>query len=174
MRLTVWLRCNRWTPLCPIIVILIHVYMPSTIFSQNEIEYLKSQRIARIATLSVSSEDKRSIQPDVVPVGFDFDGEYLYVSGMNILKSTKYKNILKNNRVAVVIDDLKTVDPWDPRGIRIYGVADVVTRQGGYMDQTGHTEHQYIRIQPSKKWSWGIDEPVFVEGKFKVKRAKKE
>jgi pyridoxamine 5'-phosphate oxidase family protein len=148
--------------------------MPDTIFSQNEIEYLKSQRIARIATASVSSEDNRSIQPDVVPVVFDFDGEYFYVSEINILKSTKYKNILKNKKVAVVIDDLKTVDPWDPRGIRIYGVADVVTRQGGYMDQTGHTEHQYIRILPSKKWSWGIDEPVFVGGKFNVKRAKKE
>jgi hypothetical protein len=24
-----------------------------------------------------------------------FDGEYLYVGGMNILKSTKYKNVLK-------------------------------------------------------------------------------
>ena len=23
------------------------------------------------------------------------------------------------------------------------------------------------------KWSWGIDEPVFVEGKFNVKRAKR-
>jgi pyridoxamine 5'-phosphate oxidase family protein len=107
--------------------------MPDTIFSQNEIEYLKSQRIARIATASVSSEDNRSIQPDVVPVVFDFDGEYFYVSEINILKSTKYKNILKNNKVAVVIDDLKTVDPLDPRGIRIYGVAEAVTRQGGYM-----------------------------------------
>jgi pyridoxamine 5'-phosphate oxidase family protein len=134
--------------------------MPDTIFTQNEIEYLKSQHILRIATASVSLEDNRSIQPDVVPVGFDFDGRYLYVSGMNILKSTKYKNILKNNKVATVVDDLKTVDSWDPRGIRIYGIADVLNRQGGYTDQTGHSEHQYIRIYPNKKWSWGIDEPV--------------
>jgi hypothetical protein len=28
---------------------------------------------------------------------------------------------------------LKTVDPWDPRGIRLYGTADIVTRQSGYM-----------------------------------------
>jgi pyridoxamine 5'-phosphate oxidase family protein len=148
------------------------VELPNAIFSQTEIQYLKSQRIARIATVSVSSEDTKSMQPDVVPVGYDFDGEYIYVSGMNILKSTKYRNILKNNKVAVVIDDLKTVDPWDPRGIRIYGVADVVSRQDGYMDQTGHMEHQYIRIRPNKKWSWGIDGPVFAEGKFNVKRAK--
>ncbi|MGH9982779.1 MAG: hypothetical protein ACRD8W_02340 [Nitrososphaeraceae archaeon] len=51
------------------------------------------------------------MQQDVVPVGFDFDGEYFYVSGMNILKSTKFKNVLKNEKVAIVIDDLKTVDP---------------------------------------------------------------
>jgi pyridoxamine 5'-phosphate oxidase family protein len=146
--------------------------MSGTILSQNEIEYIKSQRIARIATVSISLEDSnKSMQPDVVPVGFDYDGKYFYVSGINILKSTKYKNILKNKKVAVVIDDLKTVDPWDPRGIRIYGEADVVTRQGGYMDQTGHSEHQYIRIRPNKKWSWGIDEPVFAGGKFNVKKA---
>jgi pyridoxamine 5'-phosphate oxidase family protein len=143
--------------------------MADTILSQNEIDYLNTQRIARIATVSIISD--RPIQPDIVPVGFDFDGEYIYVSGMNILKSTKYKNILKNRNFAVVIDDLKTVDPWDPRGIRIYGDADVVTRRGGYMDPSGHSEHTYIRIRPIKKWSWGIDEPVFTDGKFNVKRA---
>ena len=57
-----------------------------------------------------------------------------------------------------------------PRGIRFYGDADVVTKQGGYMDQTGHSEHHYIRIHSIKKWSWGIDEPVFVDGKYNVKR----
>jgi pyridoxamine 5'-phosphate oxidase family protein len=146
--------------------------MPDTIFSEKEIEYLKSQRLARIATANVSSEDQ-TIQPDVVPVGFDFDGDYLYVGGINILKSTKYKNILKNSSVAIVVDDLKTIDPRDPRGIRIYGTADAVTRQGGYMDQTSQGSFHYIRIRPNKKWSWGIDEPVFSEGKFNVKRAKR-
>jgi len=148
--------------------------MVNTLFSQKEIEYLKSQRLVRIATASVSSKEEGeqgSIQPDVVPVGFDFDGEYFYVGGMNILKSTKYKNVLKNNKVAIVIDDLKSVDPWDPRGIKIYGTADVVNRQGGYMEGTGHSNPQYIRISPKKKWSWGIEEPVFVEGRFNVKRA---
>lgn len=147
--------------------------MVNTFFSEKEIEYLKSQHLARIATAAQSSVEG-SIQPDVVPVGFDFDGDYLYVGGLNILKSTKYKNVLKNNKVAIVIDDLKSVDPWDPRGIKIYGTADVVSRQGGYMEGTGHSNPQYIRISPKKKWSWGIDEPIFVEGRFNVKRAKKD
>ena len=144
--------------------------MTNSIFSEKEAEYLKSQRLARIATAQCSIEDT-SIQPDVVPVGFDFDGEYLYVGGMNLLKSTKYRNILKNNKVAIVVDDLKSIDPWDPRGIKVYGTADVVTRQGGYMENTNLPNPQYIRITPKKKWSWGIEEPVFVQGKFNVKRA---
>ena len=148
--------------------------MDITFFSEKEIEYLKSQHLARIATAAQSSEEEGSIQPDVVPVGFDFDGEYFYVGGMNILKSKKYKNVLKNNKVAIVIDALKSVDPWDPRGMKIYGIADIVTRQGGYMESTGHSNPQYIRISPKKKWSWGIEEPVFVEGRFNVKRTKRD
>ncbi|MGB0026964.1 MAG: PPOX class F420-dependent oxidoreductase, partial [Nitrososphaeraceae archaeon] len=116
--------------------------MVNTIFSQKEVEYLKSQKLTRIATASSSSkeeEEDRSIQPDVVPVGFDFDGDYFYVGGMNLAKSTKYKNVQRNNKVAIIIDDLKTIEPWDPGGMKIYGTADIVTRQGGYMDETGHS-----------------------------------
>ena len=51
--------------------------MTSTIFSQKEIEYIKSQRLARIATAAPSSKKEQgeyiTIQPDVVPVGFDFE-----------------------------------------------------------------------------------------------------
>jgi pyridoxamine 5'-phosphate oxidase family protein len=39
------------------------------------------------------------------------------------------------------------------------------------MDRTGHSNPQYIGISPKKKWGWGIDEPIFVEGRFNVKRA---
>ena len=70
--------------------------MAKSIFTQKEIEYLKSQRLARIAT-AASTQQEGSAQPDVVPAGFDFDGEYLYVGGMNLLKSTKFRNVLKNN-----------------------------------------------------------------------------
>jgi len=146
--------------------------MVDMIFSKNERDYLKSQRLGRIATAAAPmSSSNGSVQPDVVPVGFDFDGEYFYIGGMNILKSTKYKNVLKNNKVAFVVDDLRTVDPWDPRGIRIYGNAVIVTRESGYMNNTNHPQAKYIRIKPYKKWSWGIEESVFKDGKFNVKRA---
>jgi len=142
--------------------------MDNQFFSKKEIEYIKSQPIIRIATASKSADE--TSQPDVVPVGFDFDGKYFYIGGMNILKSTKYKNILKNSKVALVLDDLKTITPWDLRGIKIYGTADTIDRDDGYMSKTDHPNSHYIRITPIKKWSWGIDEPVFVEGKFNVKK----
>jgi pyridoxamine 5'-phosphate oxidase family protein len=135
----------------------------NTMFSEKEVEYLKSQRLARIST--VSPED---LQPDVSPVGFDFDGEYFYVSGIHLPKTRKYKNVLKNNKVALVIDDLETVNPWAPRAVRIYGTADIVTRQGGYMDRahsssssSSSSPPSYIRIRPLQKWSWGVEEPLF-------------
>ena len=69
-----------------------YAVMSNTLFSQKEVEYLKSQRLTTVATAAVtSSETRKSVQPDVVPVGFDFDGDYFYVGGMNLLKSTKYK-----------------------------------------------------------------------------------
>ena len=126
--------------------------MVNMILSEKERKYLKSQRLGRIGTAAAPMpSSKGSVQPDVVPVGFDFDGEYFYIGGINILKSTKYKNVLKNNKVAFVVDDLRTVDPWDPRGIRIYGIADIVTRESGYMNNTNHPRAKYIRIKPYKK-----------------------
>jgi pyridoxamine 5'-phosphate oxidase family protein len=52
--------------------------MANPMFSEREIEYLKSQRLARIATATVPlvEKDGGTIQTDVVPVGFDFDGDY--------------------------------------------------------------------------------------------------
>jgi pyridoxamine 5'-phosphate oxidase family protein len=41
------------------------------------------------------------IQPDAVPV----DGNYFCVGGMNLLNTTKYRNVLKNNKVAFVVDE---------------------------------------------------------------------
>ena len=59
---------------------------------------------------------------------------------MNILNSIKYKTILKNNKVALVIDDLKTVNPWDAQDIRIYRIADTIDHQGGYVSDKDDPE----------------------------------
>ena len=94
-------------------------------FSDAEVAYLKSQRLARIATVSAE------MQPDVAPVGFEFDGEHFYVSGYNMRTTLKFKNVRRGNtRVALAVDDLESVRPWKPRGVRLHGRAEIVERQG--------------------------------------------
>lgn len=114
-------------------------------FTQNEIAYLNSQPLARIATASGGG------QPDVAPVGFDFDGEFFYVSGRNNKRTLKYKNAQSNEQAALVVDDLATVKPWRPRGIKVHGRVDLVFRKG----YAG--EKEYLRLKPERKWSWGIE-----------------
>ncbi len=130
-----------------------------TVFTEKEAAYLKSQRLARFATVAADG------QPDVVAVTFEFDGQAFFIGGLRQKKTVKYRNVLKNPKCALVVDDLESVDPWRPRGIRVYGAANVVERSGFL--GPGH----YIRVTPGVKWSWGIEGPVFVEGRFNVKKS---
>jgi pyridoxamine 5'-phosphate oxidase family protein len=115
-------------------------------FTENELAYLRLQPLARLATVS----DER--QADVVPVGFEFDGQYFFVGGHNVAATRKYRNVQAGNaRVALVVDDLVSVKPWNPRGIRIYGTAEIVQREG----RLG--EGIYLRVTPTRSWSWNIE-----------------
>lgn len=118
----------------------------STSFTEKEIAYLKSQPLGRLAT--VSDVD----QPDAVAVGFEFDGQHFYVGGHNLSTTRKYKNIAAGHtKVALLIDDLPSVNPWSPRGIRVYGTAEIVEHVG----RLG--AGAYIRISPFVSWSWNIE-----------------
>jgi pyridoxamine 5'-phosphate oxidase family protein len=124
-------------------------------FTDEEVAYLRSQPLGRLATVS---EDG---QPDVVPVGFDFDGTYLYVSGHGeTLKTRKFRNVLAGNgKIALVVDDLASTRPWAPRFLRIYGTAEVVERDGYVGRGT------YLRITPTISWSWNlVGRPYTSEG----------
>lgn len=120
----------------------------STSFSEPEIQYLKSQRLARIATAIPQGK------PDVSPVVFEFDRTYLFVgshSKQNFLSSKKYKNVRDGNKdVSLSIDDLESVQPWKPRGIKVNGIAEIVERNGMF------GPGKYLQITPTVSWSWGI------------------
>jgi pyridoxamine 5'-phosphate oxidase family protein len=116
-------------------------------FTEEEIAYLGTQRLARIATVSNDG------QPDVMPVGYQFDGKYFYVGGMNPVKTRKFRNVRAGNtKVALVIDDLVSVNPWTVRGLRIYGNAELLVRQEGLFGPG-----QYMRITPTVSWSWNLE-----------------
>jgi pyridoxamine 5'-phosphate oxidase family protein len=117
-------------------------------FPDNEIEYLKSQRLARLSTVSSRG------QPDVVPVGFEFDGKYFWFgSGTQeiFFRTVRYRNVLHGSaKGAIVIDDLESVDPWRPRSIKVYGTLEIV-------DHNGKTDPgKYLRMTPKVSWSAGI------------------
>jgi pyridoxamine 5'-phosphate oxidase family protein len=115
-------------------------------FSEKEIAYIKSQRLGRLATVS------SGMQPDVVPVGFEFDGEHFYIGGFIQTKTLKYKNVLGGNtKVALVIDDMESINPWKPRGIKIVGVADIVERKGAF------ASGPHLRVKPTRHKGWGIE-----------------
>jgi pyridoxamine 5'-phosphate oxidase family protein len=115
-------------------------------FSDEEVAYLRSQQLARLATVAPDG------QPDVVPVGFEFDGTHLYVGGLDPGRTRKFRNVRAGNtKVALVIDDLASVRPWSPRYLRIYGTAELVERRGQFRPGP------YMRITPTVSWSFNLD-----------------
>ncbi|RSN19059.1 PPOX class F420-dependent oxidoreductase [Streptomyces sp. WAC 05977] len=118
-------------------------------FTDDEIAYLRSQPLARFATLSEDGE-----QPDVVPLAFEFDGTHFWVGGVgaSVLATRKFRNIRAGRRkVALVIDDMVSFDPFIARGIRVYGeAADPIERVG--MVGPGI----YARVTPKVSWSWNM------------------
>lgn len=133
-----------------------------TIYSEPEVQYLKLQRLARIATAS------RQGKPDVSPVAFEFDGTRFFVGSHSqeiFLSTKKYKNVRDGNKqVALVIDDLESVQPWKPRGMKVSGTAEIVDHNGMF------GPGKYLEITPTVTWSWGIKglrQPK--EGEFFVK-----
>jgi pyridoxamine 5'-phosphate oxidase family protein len=118
---------------------------PEIQFTQAEIDYIRSQPLGRIGTASPNG------RPDVAAIGYDFDGSYFYISGRRNEATLKYKFTKRNPRASLVIDDLATRSPWRPRGIKIFGTVDFVTR-AGYAG-----EKEYMRITPARKRSWGLE-----------------
>ena len=131
-------------------------------FTDEELDYLRSQPLARLATVAPDG------QPDVTPVALEVDGTILWVCGAGeaVLRTRKFRNITAGHRqVALVVDDLPSVEPFIARGIRIYGTAgDPIDRVG--MVGPGH----YVRVTPTLSWSWNLDGAPVGDTWYKARR----
>jgi pyridoxamine 5'-phosphate oxidase family protein len=120
-------------------------------FTPGELEYLASQRLGRLATA----------QPDgtlqVSPVGFRHnpDAGTIDISGYNMSASRKFRNVADNGRVAFVVDDVASVQPWRVRCLEIRGRAEAIDAPGG---TTAGVDGAVIRIHPERIISFGIGE----------------
>ena len=92
-------------------------------FTEKEIEYLRGQRLGRLATVGFDGS------PHVVPVGFRLDAEAaaIELGGHALSRSKKWRDLQANPRVAFVVDDLVSVNPWTPRGLEVRGRAEFTT-----------------------------------------------
>jgi pyridoxamine 5'-phosphate oxidase family protein len=99
------------------------------LFSEREAVFLCHGGLARVATVSQDG------QPHVVPV-----------SGRQLVRSLKFRHLLRNDKVAIVVDEVVSMDPWTARGIEVRGVAELLVANG----------HPYVKICPLSKASWGL------------------
>ena len=80
-------------------------------FTEAERAYLKSQLLGRLATVDASGAPQNS------PVGVFLDEKTgdIVIGGGAMGASRKFRSVRVNGRVALVVDDLVSRDPWRVR-----------------------------------------------------------
>jgi pyridoxamine 5'-phosphate oxidase family protein len=122
-------------------------------FTQKEIEYLRDQRLGRLATVNGKGE------PHVVPVAFRYNDELdaIDIGGHNFAKSKKYRDARATGRAAFVVDDV--LPPWRARGVEVRGRAEVFG-EGGEEIGPGF-DADVVRIFPQRIVEWGLDSDAY-------------
>lgn len=116
-------------------------------FTQKVIDDLRSERLARLATMS------RSAQPEVAPACFRFVGQWFHIGGFDNTRTFNYKCVKAGNaQVALVIDDLAPGDGWQPRGVKVHRRAQRVENDAA--------QGPSLVIQPERSWRWGREAPA--------------
>ncbi len=121
-------------------------------FTNAEIEYLKGQRLGRLATVSAKGD------LHVVPVGFRYNSEQdtIDIGGHDIVPTKKYRDALRHGRVAFVVDDV--LPPWRPRFIEVRGTVQAFAEGGKAINQGFSPD--ILRITPTYIVSIGINDEV--------------
>lgn len=122
-----------------------------SIFTEKEIAYLRDQRLGRLGTVNTAR------QPHVVPVSFHYDPETdtIGIGGYRLDKTKKFRDVEANPKAALVVDDLVSIDPWQPRMIEIRGTVETF-REGGER-LSSRVSGPWLRIIPQYIFAFGID-----------------
>jgi pyridoxamine 5'-phosphate oxidase family protein len=119
--------------------------------STDQIAYLESQLLGRLATVD------RDGAPQNNPVGYRYNAELgtIDIGGYRMGTTRKWRNLAGNDRIAFVVDDVVSRDPWVVRCLEIRGRAEALSDQDPPMP--GMTR-DIIRIHPDRVLSFGIDQ----------------
>ncbi len=137
-----------------------------SVFTDKEIEYLFSQRLARLATVQPAGK------PQIAPVGFRYNSELdvIDIGGQYLSQTKKFRNILKNPNISLVIDDVLPL--WKPRGVEIRGTAQTLPTGGNALFGANYpVDEAIIRITPLQIIGWGLDDEAGWSLNRKVERS---
>lgn len=128
--------------------------MPRTTFTDAEIAYLQSERLARVATVDESGN------PRIVATGFSFnaDKSRIELSGIDVAKTRRWRDLQRNPHIAFLVDDVPDPAHWNPRNLTVRGTA-VLHDAGDQSDQPSfETDKAWMHIEPESIRSWGLDD----------------
>ncbi|AOS63580.1 PPOX class F420-dependent oxidoreductase [Actinoalloteichus hymeniacidonis] len=135
-----------------------------SVFTSNEIAYLRSQPLGRFAT--VGGDGRPSVRP--VGVLFDAEDDVLVIGGVagsGMAGSKKFRDVVGNPDVSFLVDDLASVDPWAPRGIEVRGRAEPRwgdgPAKGLALAAPFPFDEAWMVIRPRRVLSWGLDGDSF-------------
>jgi len=113
--------------------------------------YLGSQRLGRLATVDPHGAPQNN------PVGFRYNAEAgtIDIGGLRMGASRKFRNLAGNPKVAFVVDDIASVQPWRVRCVEIRGRAEALRDQ---VPLAPGMSAEIIRIRPERVISFGLDE----------------
>jgi pyridoxamine 5'-phosphate oxidase family protein len=125
--------------------------------------YVQSTPLARLATSSPSGE------PDVAAVMTIFHGgeSAFLVGGLEMTHTRKFHNCRRNPRFSLVFDDVVFEPSYSPRGVKVTGAVEIRTADEAL--NLGTLGVPILVLRPEKKWSWGIEDPSFVDGHFTLR-----
>lgn len=129
-------------------------------FTTQEIAYLQSQRLGRMATVDTKGD------LHVVPVGFRYnpDEDTIDIGGHNIVESKKYRDALKHGRIAFVVDDV--LPPWQPRFVEVRGTVAAHSEGGAAINDRFRPD--LLRLTPTYIVSIGINDNVVMPAQGRV------
>jgi pyridoxamine 5'-phosphate oxidase family protein len=118
--------------------------------TEAELAYLATQRLGRLATVAPGGAPQNN------PVGFRYNPETATIDiyGLNMGATRKFRNVQANPEVALVVDDVASVEPWVVRGVEIRGRAEALVDQAPPM---ARLSREIIRIHPRRVISWNVD-----------------
>lgn len=131
------------------------------VFTERELAYLREQRLGRLATVRADG----TVQNNPVGFGYNERLQSIDIGGHNMAASQKFRNVAAGSKVAFVVDDIASLNPWTVRCLEIRGDAEALTEA---TDSAGHVVGPIIRIYPRRIISFGIDADSPARGKRDV------